>query len=68
MTRKPKEKLSDRLIKLFLSRVKKYDYRYFDGLINTTDACIDYRPIDLAKQLSKSCMDLIAEYEPEDIE
>lgn len=68
MKRKPLEKLSDRLTKLFLMRVKKYDSRYFYGLISTTKACIDYAPIDLAKQLTNECMKMIAEYDSEDIE
>jgi len=66
--RKPLEKLSERLVKLFLSRVDKYDYAYFCMLTSTTEACTDYRPIDLAKNLTEQVMKLIAEYEPEDIE
>ena len=68
MANKPKEKLSDRLTKLFLSRVSKYDYLYFTSLTSIYGSCIDYAPIELAKAMSKIVMDMIAEYEPEDIE
>lgn len=68
MKRKPKEKLSDRLVKHFLLRVKKYNYHYFDMLTSTTKACVDYTPRDLAKELTRQVMGMIAEYEPEDIE
>lgn len=64
MKRKPQEKLSGRLTKLFLTCVKNYNIFYF-GTLTRSD---DYKPIELAKEMSKYCMDMIAEYEPEDIE
>lgn len=68
MKRKPLEKLSDRLVKLFLANVKTYDYLYFGKLTSTTEACTDYAPLDLAQEMTRRCMKIIAEYKGEDIE
>jgi hypothetical protein len=67
MKRKPLEKLSDRLTKLFLSHVKEFDIFYFDKL-NRPENDFEYKPIELAKKMSHHVMKMIAEYEPEDIE
>lgn len=64
MKRKPLEKLSGRLTKLFLNCVKNYDIFFIDRL-NQSEDC---KPIELAEKMSEHVMEMIAEYEPEDIE
>jgi len=67
--RKPKEKLSDRLTELFLNEVERYSWIRFDwlamrsGVYDTADPSLN-----LAKKMSKHVMNMIREYEPEDIE
>lgn len=63
------EKLSDRLTELFLTEVERYSWVRFDwlavraGVYDTPDPSLN-----LAKKMSEHVMDMIAEYEPEDIE
>jgi hypothetical protein len=69
MKRKPLEKLSKRLERLFLTHVKEYDTRYFDDPICDTEWNWErVPPIWFAGKMQDYVMAMIAEYVPEDIE
>lgn len=68
MKRKPLEKLSDRLVKHFLSRVKEYDTRSFVEPEFGFNGWERVSPLWFAEYMSERVMDMIREYEPEDIE
>lgn len=70
MKQKLKQKLSDRLLTFFLTRVKKYDTRYFSEELtwHHDDRWECVPPIQFATKMVKECMEMIVEYKPEDIE
>ena len=64
MKRKPLEKLSTRLHRLFLTTVQKYDLFYFPSGAQDIKS---WTTNHLANKMVKHVMDMIAEYEPEDV-
>lgn len=72
MSQNKLEKLSERLLKLFLTHIIEYDTRCFtEPFLHT---CGEFQgwdrvpPIWFAKEMTKRCMEMIAKYKPEDIE
>lgn len=65
MKRKPKEKLSDRLQKLFMHSARGYGWVTRDVIFSRINAknCDEF-----GKKMSEYIINMIAEYEPEDIE
>lgn len=70
MKQKLQQKLSERLLTFFLTHVKEYDTRCFPEELTRLhdDRWERVPPIWFAREMVEDCMEMIAEYEPEDIE
>jgi len=69
MGNKPKEKLSNRLTELFITSVNNYELPFWKYIVRATNNNGTLAPtLHVARKMSEHVMDMIAEYEPEDIE